>query len=612
MLFKQTARKLLCAAALLCLLIPAAWAGQEEPIVILHTNDIHCQVDQTFNEDGSVSSIGYVGVAAYKSQLQEQHGTDRVLLVDAGDAIQGGPMGTLTDGAYIVDLMNQVGYDLAVPGNHEFDYGMENFLTLATQRASFPYLSSNFIDLTTGARLLDGYKLFSFGDIDVAFVGVSTPETTTSSTPTHFMNQRGEFIYSFCLDDSPATFYNTVQNCVNAARNQGADYVIAVAHLGTDLSSSPWTSRELVENTRGIDALIDGHSHSTFTQTISNLDGDPVVMAQTGTKLENLGKLTIYPETGEIQAELVPNYAQQDPDTAAYLSRLRAEFDGMLRQVVGRSEVHLTTADPRTGLRAVRTAGTNMGNFCADAYRAVLGTDIAFVNGGGVRADITPGDVTYEDLINIHPFGNELCVMEVSGAAVWQALEVGARELPYENGGFLQVSGLSFTINTAIPSPAVLDSFERFLGLDGPHRVTDVMVNGKPLDPQATYTLAASDYMLLKGGDGMSMFSDSKLLQNCVMLDNAALMNYLSHHLGGCIGQEYADPYGSSRITIIHDPSALQTAPEYTVLPGDSLWSIAAAHLGKGIRWSELYQLNRDILSDPGLIYPGQTLKLPA
>lgn len=618
---KKNLCRVLCAAALTCLMIPGVSAAQDDPIIILHTNDVHCQVEQVLNLDGTSSAIGYAGVSACLSELEAKYGKDRVLLVDAGDAIQGGPMGTLTDGGYIVDIMNHLGYDLAVPGNHEFDYGTDKFLSLAEQRADYPYLSANFTDLTTGAAVFEGYRLFSFGDVEVAFVGVTTPETITSSTPASFRNEAGEFIYDFRQGDQGAQLYAAVQSCVDSARAEGADFVIAVAHLGDNPASAPWTSENLIANTRGIDGVIDGHSHSAGTKTVTAPDGRQVVLTQTGSKLANLGMITIQPTTGQLTAELISSYSHRDLDTATYLNTLQGEFDALMDQVVAQSQVDLTTLDPDTGVRAVRSRETNLGDLCADAYRTVLGADVAMANGGGIRADLPAGEITYEQIMNIYPFGNELCVVEVTGEQLLQGLEMSAMKLPGENGGFLQVSGLTYTINTSVPTPVVLDQNGQFVRLNGENRVTEVLVNGEPLEPEKTYTLAASDYLLLEGGDGMTMFRSCKVVQKGGMLDNAALIRYITHHLGGVIGQEYANPRGSGRITVIDgagkDPSttqnpAVETPATYTVASGDSLWAIAARVLGSGQRWQEIYLLNQDTLSDPSRIYIGQSLKLPA
>ena len=534
-------------------------AKEDGKIVILHTNDVHCQIDQAKDEEsGAVTAIGYAGVAAYKAEMEAQYGADNVTLVDAGDAIQGGAIGTLSKGSYIVDIMNEVGYDLAIPGNHEFDYGMDNFLTLAKEKANYDYLCCNFTDLN-GKAVLDAYKLVDYGDVTVGFVGIDTPESFTKSTPTYFQNDKGEYIYSFSQGNEGKDLYAAVQKAVDDATKAGADYVVALGHLGNEGSTDVWTSKSVIANTTGIDVFIDGHSHETYDETVQNKDGEDVTLAQTGTKLANIGKVVIDTKTGEITSELVTGYDKQDEAVASYVAKVNEEFDAVLQEVVAKSDVDLTTKDPATGNRAVRNAETNLGDLCADAYRVMLDADIAFVNGGGVRADIAAGEITYEDIINVHPFGNEACLVETNGQDILDALEMGARLCPEENGGFLQVSGLTYTIDTTIPSSVVLNDEGEFVKVDGEYRVKDVMVGDEPLDVNKTYTLASHNYMLKNGGDGFVMFKDDTVLKDCVMIDNAVLINYIVDELGGVVGEAYSNPTGDGRITIIKDALSAYT-----------------------------------------------------
>ena len=387
---KKLLSLLLAVAMAFSLTVPAVAAegdaaGTESgKIVILHTNDVHCGIDQAKNDAGEVTNIGYAGVAAYKTAMEAAYGAENVTLVDAGDAIQGGPIGTLSKGAYIVEIMNQVGYDLAIPGNHEFDYGMDNFLTLAQEKAEYAYLCANFTDLE-GKAVLDGYQVLTYGDVKVGYVGIDTPESFTKSTPTYFQDAAGNYIYSFSQGNEGKDLYDVVQKAVDAAKAEGADYVVALGHLGVDEQSSPWTSTEVIANTTGIDVLIDGHSHSTFAKTEKNQAGEDVLVAQTGTKLANLGKVVIDTKTGEITSELVAakDCAAEDEATGAFVKGINDEFAGVLKKVVAKTDVDLTTKDPATGKRAVRSAETNLGDLCADAYRVMLDADVAFVNGGG-------------------------------------------------------------------------------------------------------------------------------------------------------------------------------------------------------------------------------------
>ena len=538
--------------------------GSEDAIEIFFTNDVH----------GAYENY------AYATEIMK-YGD---LIVDAGDNIQGSVATTLTDGQCMVDLMNAVGYDLAVPGNHEFDYGFDRFLEIV-KGENTPYVSANIWDKTADKAVLDGYKIFEVEGKKVALVGITTPETLVKSTPTFFQNEKGEWIYDFCNDTSGEKLYKVVQDNVDAAKAAGADYVIAVGHLGIDEQSEPWTSSSVIKNTTGIDALIDGHSHSTFSKTEKNKDGKEVVVAQTGTKLANVGRLVI-DKDGKISAELIPvvsGTAPYDAKVAEAVAVVKAEVEKVSNTVVAKTEVDLTTKDPETGKRAVRNAETNLGDLCADAYRDLLKTDVAFVNGGGVRADIAKGDITYGNIISVHPFGNTACKIEVTGEQIWQALELGAASYPGESGGFLQVSGIEYTINSYIKSPVVLDEAKAFVKLDGEHRVTDVKIGGEPLDVNKTYTLGGHNYMLLSGGDGYTMFKGAKVLAQEVAIDNEVLIKYITGTLKGEVKADsiYANPKGAGRIKVV-------TAPTFTDVK-EGAWyykyvmDMAAAGLIKGM-----------------------------
>lgn len=521
-------------------------AGNSD-IVILHTNDVHCAID---------NAIGYAGVAAYKAEMEAIYGEDRVTLVDAGDAIQGGAIGTLSKGAFLVDIMNQTGYDIAVPGNHEFDYGMENFLTLAKERADYQYICANFIDLSTGMGVFPPYKIIDYGDTQIAYIGIDTPESFTKSTPAYFQDEHGNYIYNFCQGNDGADLYNVVQLSVDSARSEGADYVIAIGHLGTEGSYPEWQSASVLGNIAGIDAFIDGHSHEAYSKTVKNKVGKDVLLVQTGSKLNAIGKLVIDPDTGKITDDLITDYETKEPVTAQFIAALQEGFAGILDQVVAQTEVSLSSSDPVTGKRLIRNTETNLGDFVADAYRNVMNADIGLANGGGIRADLKQGDLTYEDIIDVHPYGNEMCVVEATGQEILDALELGASKYPEENGGFLQVSGLSYTIDLSVPSSVVRSDEGEFIRVNGAYRVKNVLVNGEPLDLSRTYTVASHNYMLKNGGDGYVMFKDNNLIKDCTMLDNEALIEYITKNLDGSVGKEYADPYGQGRITIVSQSTA--------------------------------------------------------
>lgn len=539
---------LFCLMATLVLLPASAetFAGVDGALadaqaVILFTTDVHCGVS-----DG----VGYAGVAGVRAALEEA-GKD-VLLVDVGDAIQGAPLGSLSEGEYVTRVMNELGYDAAVPGNHEFDYGMERFLELA-ENASFPYVAANFMSLETGESVFPAYVMLEAGGYQFAILGICTPKTITSSTPVYFQNDAGEFIYGFCQDDSGEALYACVQAAADEARAQGADYVVAAAHLGIDISCSPWTSSELIENTTGIDAVLDGHAHQVIEgEWVKNKDGEDVLLTSTGTKLERLGALCVGGD-GALSAVSIAavDEGMIDADMVEFIAGIEGELAEVTETVVATSEVDLVIEDPETGERIVRTAETNLGDLCADAYRAVTGADVAMVNGGGVRASIAAGEITYGDIISVHPFGNEVCMVETTGAQILDALEMGCSALPGEFGGFQQVSGLTYEIDMNVDSSVELDENGMFVGVTGERRVKNVYVGDEPLDPEKTYTLASHNYMLKNGGDGFNMFVNDELILEDIMLDNEALTTYIVDTLGGVIGEEYADPYGQGRITAI-------------------------------------------------------------
>jgi 5'-nucleotidase/UDP-sugar diphosphatase len=575
----------------------------DRDIVVLYTNDVHCGVDE---------NIGYAGLALYKKEMQAQ--TPYVTLIDAGDAIQGAPIGTLSDGGYLIDIMNKVGYDFAVPGNHEYDYGMPRFLELAG-KLSCGYYSSNFMDLRTGSTVFAPYKIFTYGDTKVAFVGATTPESFTKSTPAYFQDGNGNYIYGFCEDENGQRLYNQIQSSVNSAKAEGANYVILVGHLGENGTTDRWTSDNVIKNTTGIDALIDGHSHEEYGKYLKNKDGQDVLLTQTGTKLKNIGKLTLHMD-GTISSELVsqvpagagtsaytvkngdslsriakrelgsynrwneiyeanrdkikdPNVLTVgiqlvipgksavtvdgkavDYDTDKFIKVIQAQYNETLKTVIGHTDVELTVNDPATGNRAVRSAETNLGDLSADAYRYVLGAEIGLSNGGGIRANIKAGNITYNDTLTVFPFGNMGCVVEATGHQIKDALEMASRNCPKENGGFLHVSGLTYTIDTSKASNVQVDEKDNFVKVNGAYRVSDIMVGGAPLDVNKTYTVASHNYMLKSAGDGMTMFKGSKVIRDDVLTDVDLLSTYIRSNLGGNVGADYANPAGQGRITI--------------------------------------------------------------
>lgn len=604
---------------------------EEGDIVVLYTNDVHTHIDN--------KGLRYSDVAAMKKDLKDA-GAD-VVLVDAGDHIQGTAYGSMDKGATIIELMNAAGYDLATLGNHEFDYGMEGAMN-AIEWANFPYISSNFYHEENGVptgNVLDSFKVFDFGETEVAFVGITTPETFTKSTPAYFQDENGNYIYGIAGGDDGAALYDSVQQAIDSA-SECADIVIALGHLGDDPASEPWTSEELIANTSGLDAFIDGHSHSTVEgKAVKDKAGNDVWLTQTGEYLNAVGMMTIKAD-GSIATELVTENTAVDDRVRVSEEKWINEINEKLGQVIGSISDTLDNYDA-DGKRLVRSQETNTGDFAADALYYLfadmdLDVDVAVMNGGGIRNKAVTGNISYLTCKEIHTFGNVACLQTVTGQQLLDALEWGAKDAGgAENGGFLHVSGLKYTIDTSIPSTVRKD--EKGVWIGGPtgaYRVGNVQILNnqtgeyEALDVNAKYNLAGYNYTLRDLGDGFAMFDGAVNVVDYVMEDYMVLANYVESFADGVV-TGYAEPQG--RITFgkaeaqakapsaaaAKAPAATETAATaqaagaYVVVSGDSLWLIAQSQLGNGNRWAEIYALNQSMLTNADLIFVGQKLAMP-
>ena len=546
----------LCLAAslvgILCAGASAETSTETRDLIILFTSDVHCGIDKGW---------GYAVLYAVKEKLSE---TYDVLLVDNGDAIQGEPIGLFSSGEAIIDIMNVIGYDAAIPGNHEFDYGVEQFLDL-TEKENFPYICCNFE--REGELVFDPWLIKEIGGLKIGFVGVTTPDTIRSSVPRYFQDENGNYIYGFMTDETGEAVYSAVQQSVDAARAAGADYVIVLGHMGNSDNYMPWMYSNVISHCSGIDAWLDGHTHDTDQVVMKDRDGKDVVRAACGTKLAHIGALRIT-RAGKITSELfswnssIPAPKLLSLDNAAS-EAVFAASDGLnvlLDQVATVSQVDLWSTDPEIRdfynrpLLLVRVAETNLGNLIADAFRWACNADIAFMGAGCIRSDIPKGNVTFGGLLAAIPYGNDIVVAEVTGRQVLDALEWSVSRLPNNFGGFAQVSGLSFEYDSTIDSPCVKDEKGFFDHVDETkeRRVRNVLVAGRPIEADAAYTIASVDYYLLSNGDGYTMFDGAKVLQNGEITDIEALYYYISEALGGHIGKGYEDMYGEGRIVSVN------------------------------------------------------------
>ena len=568
------------AAAAMAVGAPAAsacWTGEKSEVTILYTNDVHTYIDKQAPE------LTYAAIAALKQSYQ--NAGKKVLLVDAGDHVQGTAYGSMDQGASIIELMNAAGYDAATPGNHEFDYGMDRAKELMRD-ADFPYLSCNWVDLRTNLRVLPEIKVFVRGGVRIAFVGITTPETFTKSTPAYFMNKaQTKYIYDILGGEDGQKLYSAVQKAVDKAKCL-ADVVIGLGHLGVDPSSSPWTSEEVIAHTTGFDAFIDGHSHTVMeNKQVADASGRLVTLTQTGSYFANVGEMTIAPD-GTISTRLVSTYDQEDVAVAAEQAAWVNTVDDMLGEKIAVADTKFYITDPATGKRRIRSGETNLGDFVADGIYTYfneveqLHCDIAIMNGGGIRADEEAGYWTFKTCKQVSPFGNVACLMSVTGKQIQDALEFAARFAGAEgkeNGGFLQVAGATYEIHTDIPNTVQTDDKNVWIGsATGTPRVQNVKIydraNGTyvPLDENKTYALAGMNYTLRNLGDGFAMFDGAELIKDYVSEDYLVMSTY-AMTFGGVDAEglphlssansvlaeypgyllDYENPYGAGRISIL-------------------------------------------------------------
>ena len=554
-----------------------AEAKEEGSVAILYTNDVHTYID---------NPLSYDVIASLKDQLEDSYET--VILVDAGDHIQGTAYGSMDKGKTIIELMNAADYDLATLGNHEFDYGMEGCIAIR-EWAKYPYVSSNFYhekDGVRGENVLDSYEIFEAGEEKIAFVGITTPESFTKSTPAYFQDEVGNYIYGIGAGEDGSDLQADLQIAIDAAKKEGATKVIALGHLGDDPSSKPWTSEETIAGVSGLDAFIDGHSHSTVEASlVKDKEGKEVLLTQTGYYFGTIGLMTI-DTTGAIKTELleaeeilepvlndageqevdedgnpvteVVGYTitselapyltySSDKEVQALKEKWIGEIDTKLGEVIGKTELTFDNYDGET--RLVRSQETNTGDFAADALYYLfdnmdLDVDIAIMNGGGIRNKAITGDITYKVCKEIHTFGNVACLQTVTGQQLLDALEWGARTAGTgeENGGFLHVSGMTYIIDGEWPESTQVDDKGVWIGAPtGGYRVHDVQIYNKetnayePLELNAKYNMAGYNYTLRDLGDGFNMFSSAVNILDYVMEDYMVLANYVKGFENGAV-----------------------------------------------------------------------------
>ena len=497
-------------------------------IVILYDNDVHGAVE------------GYPLMASFRDQMRLL--TPHVALVSCGDFLSGSAYGSLSNGGYLVRMMNAVGYDFVTLGNHEFDFGIP-MLQHRVGQLSAQVLCCNFSNVGQYRSIFPGYDIRRYGNRKVAFIGLTTPTVPTSSTPTFFQDSLGRWLYTFY----PTALDSLLQCRVNEVLHEEADYVILVAHVGK------YDIPDIVARTSGIDAVLDGHTHSVIPHTILyNKLGKPVLWTSTGAYFHAFGRLVIN-ANGDMTSDLVPRdsiaaYAASATAVDDTLAVIRAEYERVALRSVGYTAVTMSRDDATD-----HHADCTLGNFFTDAFRIVAGADIAVMNQGGMRTDIPQGDLTFGDLYSAAPFNNRLCLVEMTGQALLDALEMGSRCWPSFGGGFLQVSGLTYEIAPTKNCPVVTDENGLFLRVEGRRRVCNVRVwnsqkrRYEPLNPKRTYRVAGTDYTLLSNGDG-HVFNGVRVINPDICPYANALEIYIREHLGGNVGDRYSRSEGRIRV----------------------------------------------------------------
>ncbi len=580
----------------------AVFADSElsDDIVVLYTNDVHTYID---------GQLSYDVIAAIKKDLQKEY--KHVILADAGDHVQGTAYGSMDKGKSIIDMMNAAGYDVATLGNHEFDYNMSGCMNVI-EWAEFPYISCNFYNEANGVRgdnVLPSYVMFDCGGEKLAFVGITTPETFSKSTPSYFQDGNGNYIYGISAGDDGSELQQEVQKAINEAKTAGATKIIALGHLGIDPSSAPWTSKETISTISGLDAFIDGHSHSIVKgDTIKDKDGKDVLLTQTGQYFTRIGMMLINSSTGEITTDFI-ELSGNDDDGYSLISELYkgteiifdentktikdnwiSEIDTQLGQKIGSIEVTLDNYDS-DGNRLVRFQETNSGDFAADALYYLfdnmgLDVDLAVMNGGGVRNTALTGDVSYKTCKDMHPFGNVACLQTVTGQQILDMLEWSTRHTPNEDGSFLHVSGITYKINTSIENTTVADEYDVWISGPEKYRVHDIKVynnntnSWEDLDLNAEYNLAGYNYTLRDLGGGFAMLDGAVNVLDYVSEDYMVLANYISGFENSIVKAsnspllakypnlilDYSDVNGCGRIELVTDSNKEDNPPTNDII----------------------------------------------
>lgn len=532
-------KKILLSLMCLLMLLTGCSKNQstnDDGIIILFTNDTHGAIDD---------NLGFESVAGYKKQMEEEN--KYVTLVDCGDEVQGSYLTTLSKGEIGIKALNFLGYKYATFGNHEFDYGNDRLKELV-DLANYQFLNANVTYNGSGTNPFNdipSYAIDQYGKYKVAFIGITTPNTLKDGNPKLFV-ENDKLVFDFCQDENDQKLINRIQEVVDEVKQKGADYVVLMAHIGNE-DGSLYKSINIAEKTKDIDLILDGHSHDSCIDEYSNLEKKSVIVAQTGSKLESIGKATIHKD-GHIDVELIDNVMYQDTDITPDLTELKEEYDSLINGVIGSASKTLSVNDDN-GIRLVRSRETAIGDLCSDAIRDYYSCDIAYVNGAGIKSDINEGPITYADVISVHSYGNSIVTTNITGQELIDMLEYWTKDVQKdykdenneavgEFSSFCCISGVRFNVNTDIEPTVIVDEENNLISIGNKRRVSDVCIlennDYVPIDLNKTYTFGSSSYVIMDGGSGMGVYlKNHEVKDDDIVVDYEVLAHYIKDTLNG-------------------------------------------------------------------------------
>lgn len=613
---KKTFSFLLTAAMVMGLSVPAMAGDLDGKLVILHTNDIHGRYETTEEQ------VGIAGVAALKDHYEDMGA--EVLLIDAGDFSQGTTLVNHDKGMRAVEYLIEADYDAVSLGNHEFDFGKDAVLnmTAALNAGGVPVLDANILEDGTEQAFFGDNMIVQKGDLTVGLFGLDTAETQTKAAPSSVAGL--DFL-------DKEEMFAVAQAQVDALKAAGCDYIVGITHLGVDEESAGRRSTELAAAVTGIDLIIDGHSHTELDGGM--MIGDTMITS-TGCYMANVGTIVVDMKTKEETADLISaaeyaaEYGMYDETLTEMVAADMEEINAIYEGIFAETKVDLNgERDP-----GVRNMETNLGDFSADAYLYAgreyakqagldMSVDVALSNGGSIRASIPAGEISMNTLYTVFPYGNTVVLVTVTGEELLEVLEASTFCTPTALGGFPQIAGAEYTVNTAVPyeNGEQYPDSTYYAPANPGSRVTITSVNGKPFHLDENYTVVVNSFQA-EGGDTYYALTEASFVHDTAIVDADALISYVNS-MDGVIGKEYAEPQG--RIKVVSEPVEMPVVPEktaesetpvetvtnlYQVVAGDTLWKIAQKELGNGWQWRTIYEANRNVIKNPNLIYIGQEL----